>query len=173
MERSEVACYVEKRIKSPVSNERFIIIIVSAQCADCSVSFLATEIGEIDVTCPYCDIFQYILIPTSSVARKTLLWTFSWASNSKFAILPQLSPCSNYRVMKYGEMFFLIFREVKVKFKYLKIQKKEFLRNETDAGYRWVKKKEWRPCLMSVSSWEIFPLVHRLEQIFQSSETEI
>ena len=54
-----------------------------------------------DITLPYCDIIQHIFIPTRSVARKTLLWTFSWASNSKFAIFLQLYPCNNYRAIKY------------------------------------------------------------------------
>ena len=54
-----------------------------------------------DFTLPYCDIIQHIFVPTRSVARKTLLWTFSWASNSKFAIFLQLYPCNNYRAIKY------------------------------------------------------------------------
>ena len=35
--------------------------------------FLATEQGGNDITLPYCDIIQHILIPARSVARKTLL----------------------------------------------------------------------------------------------------
>ena len=63
--------------------------------------FLATEQGGNDITLPYCDIIQHILIPARSVARKTLLWAFLWASNSKFAILSELYPCNNYRAIKY------------------------------------------------------------------------
>ena len=54
-----------------------------------------------DITLPYCDIIQHIFIPTRSVARKTLLWTFSWASNSKFEIFLELYPCSNYRILAF------------------------------------------------------------------------
>ena len=46
----------------------------SAQCLDCIFRlylFLETELGEIGVTHPYCDIIQHNFIPTRSVARKT------------------------------------------------------------------------------------------------------
>ena len=77
------------------------IVIHCTMCTLYSIfSSRPNKMGH-DITLPYCDIIQHIFIPTRSVARKTLLWTFSWASNSKFAIFLQLYPCNNYRAIKY------------------------------------------------------------------------
>ena len=67
------------------------------QCTMCCLySIFSSQPNEVghDLTPHNCDIIQHILIPTRSVARKTLLWTFSWASNSKFEIFLELYPCS-------------------------------------------------------------------------------
>ena len=58
------------------------------------------EVGH-DFTLHNCDIIQHIFSPTRSVARKTLLWTFLWPSNSKFVIFPELYPCINYRILAF------------------------------------------------------------------------
>ena len=74
------------------------------QCTMCCLySFFSSQPNEVghDLTPHNCDIIQHILIPTRSVARKTLLWTFSWASNSKFEIFLELYPCSNYRILAF------------------------------------------------------------------------
>ena len=69
----------------------------------CLYSIFSSQPNEVghDLTPHNCDIIQHILIPTRSVARKTLLWTFSWASNSKFEIFLELYPCSNYRILAF------------------------------------------------------------------------
>ena len=77
---------------------------LSFQCTICTFySIFSSQPNEVghDFTLHNCDIIQHIFFPTRSVARKTLLWTFSWASNSKFAIFLQLYPCNNYRAIKY------------------------------------------------------------------------
>ena len=58
------------------------------------------EVGH-DFTLHNCDIIQHIFFPTPSIARKTLSWTFLWASNSKFVIFPELYPCINYRILAF------------------------------------------------------------------------
>ena len=76
----------------------------SNQCTMCCLySIFSSQPNEVghDLTPHNCDIIQHILIPTRSVARKTLLWTFSWASNSKFEIFLELYPCSNYRILAF------------------------------------------------------------------------
>ena len=77
---------------------------LALQCTMCSLySIFSSQPNEVghDLTPHNCDIIQHILIPTRSVARKTLLWTFSWASNSKFEIFLELYPCSNYRILAF------------------------------------------------------------------------
>ena len=74
------------------------------QCTMCCLySIFSSQPNEVghDLTPHNYDIIQHILIPTRSVARKTLLWTFSWASNSKFEIFLELYPCSNYRILAF------------------------------------------------------------------------
>ena len=74
------------------------------QCTMCCLySIFSSQPNELGhkLTPHNCDIIQHIFIPTRSVARKTLLWTFSWASNSKFPILPELYPCSNYGILAF------------------------------------------------------------------------
>ena len=66
----------------------------------CTFSWRPNTVGH-DITLPYCDIIQHVFIPTRSVARKTLLWRFSWASSSKCAIFPELYPCSNYGILAF------------------------------------------------------------------------
>ena len=76
----------------------------SQHCTMCCLySIFSSQPNEVghDLTPHNCDIIQHILIPTRSVARKTLLWTFSWASNSKFEIFLELYPCSNYRILAF------------------------------------------------------------------------
>ena len=77
---------------------------LSWQCTMCTLySIFSSQPNKMghDITLPYCDIIQHIFIPTRSVARKTLLWTFLWASNSKFVIFPELYPCINYRILAF------------------------------------------------------------------------
>ena len=76
----------------------------SYQCTMCCLysifSSQSNEVGH-DLTPYNCDIIQHIFSPTRSIARKTLLWTFLWASNSKFVIFPELYPCINYRILAF------------------------------------------------------------------------
>ena len=77
------------------------------KCCHCTMCCLysifssqSNELGH-DLTPHNCDIIQHIFSPTRSIARKTLLWTFLWASNSKFVIFPELYPCINYRILAF------------------------------------------------------------------------
>ena len=65
------------------------------QLYNCIFSSQPNEVGH-DITLHNCEIIQYTFFLTRSVARKTLLRTFLWASNSKFAIFPESSLCSNF-----------------------------------------------------------------------------
>ena len=69
----------------------------------CLYSIFSSQPNEVghDFTLHNCDIIQHIFSPTRSVARKTLLWTFLWPSNSKFVIFPELYPCINYRILAF------------------------------------------------------------------------
>ena len=79
-----------------------LIILKTLQCTMGTLySFFSSQLNEVgyDFTLHNWDIIQHIFPPTSSLARKTLLWMFLWASNSKFVIFPKLYPCINYRIL--------------------------------------------------------------------------
>ena len=45
-----------------------------------------------------CHIIEHIFVPTRSVEGNIEKIRFSWVSNSKFVIFPQIYPCSNYKI---------------------------------------------------------------------------
>ena len=62
---------------------------------------LATEqVGSYFKSCILLYHLTYIY-PYSFGCEQNILWIFSWASNSKFVILPLLCPCIRYRGINY------------------------------------------------------------------------
>ena len=45
-----------------------------------------------------CHIIEHIFVPTRSAEGNIEKIRFSWVSNSKFVIFPQIYPCSNYKI---------------------------------------------------------------------------
>ena len=45
-----------------------------------------------------CHIIEHMFVPTRSVEGNIEKIRFSWVSNSKFVIFPQIYPCSNYKI---------------------------------------------------------------------------
>ena len=73
----------------------------SNQCTMCTLySFFSPRPSAVGyIVQPHtCHIIEHIFVPTRSVEGNIEKIRFSWVSNSKFVIFPQIYPCSNYKI---------------------------------------------------------------------------
>jgi len=74
------------------------------QCTMCTLfSFFSPRPNEVRhiLKFPCCHTIQHIFVPARSVEGKMEKNWFPWLSNSRFVILPQIFPCSNYRILAF------------------------------------------------------------------------
>ena len=102
-----VALFANKRLLSTVNHHvHFQMIsfdgwVAALQCTMCTLySFFSPRPSAVGyIVQPHtCHIIEHIFVPTRSVEGNIEKIRFSWVSNSKFVIFPQIYPCSNYKI---------------------------------------------------------------------------